>query len=91
MNKAGKEDSRARRASLFSRAVLAFSIAAAAAAAIWAHGAALAAVDAANGETPAAMAGRENALDSFRRSAYRLWMRLALPPEDLAAKERFAR
>ena len=72
-----------------SRIAFAVSCAFAVAAGVWTHGLALAAIDCGRDEPPAALAGRENSLDAYRRSAYRLWCRLALDPEALAEKESF--
>lgn len=74
---------------MVSRIAFAVSCAFAAAAGVWTHGLALAAIDCGRDEPPAAMAGRENSLDAYRRSAYRLWCRLSLSPDALAEMECF--
>ena len=79
----------AARKRMVSRIAFAVSCALAAAAGVWTHGLALAALDVYYGELPAAMAGRENSLDAYRRSAYRLYCRLALEPDALAEMEGF--
>ena len=61
------------------------------AAGAWSYGAVRAAMDVAAGESPVAMAGRENAMGAFHRSSYRLWLKLALEPSDLELKEKYVR
>ena len=75
----------------FPAVAFAAACAAGLAAGAWSWGFARAAMDVAAGESPVAMAGRENAMNAFHRAAYRLWLKLALEPQDLELKEKFVR
>ncbi len=72
-----------------SRIAFAVSCALGIATGAWSYGAIRAAMDVYAGATPTALAGRENRMNAFSRSAWRLYLKLALPPEELAQKERF--